>query len=790
MAERRSERVEPAIGGAGKGPLAAVAVLAALAPRAAAGLDCAGRPDLCSRPVSSQVAEPDYAVAHDMVFLGDGYTAAELALYADQVALYVNELKTAAASRAVVPLDPTLFNFHRVDLASATSDVGDADRGDTALGAAATGFTPISYDAAAAAFAAAQNAPDVDTVVVVVNTTAGRAGAAYPTGHTSGGRCAVTRDAAGSGVLPHELGHAIFHLADEYTAYAACWPGTEASILDLANVTGDRSGRKFARAGQIAPYEGALYHSYCVFRPAPTCLMMTTSAGFCAVCANHVRTQVAERRQGDLDAPYVAFTSPRPGQVVSGTVSVSGEAYDSRALAKIELSIDGAVRAMSTTRSLSYTWNTVASSNGPHGLTLVARDGAGRAEQAGVVVSVSNTPDTTPPTVSLTAPAAGAVVAGVQTLAAEARDNVAVGAVHFSVDGVGLARVLSPPYRASWDTRTAAEGSHAVEATAFDLAGNQAASGPVSVVVRNTGPDSTPPVVRIISPPAGTVSDVVPIQVAATDDVAVASVEITIDGLLATTDVAYAWDTRRAANGEHVLGARARDLAGNEGVAPEVRVRVDSDRSEPRARLLSPLDGALVGTAARVDIEATDDIGVVELAAYAGGWLIGTGPGFTWATTGFADGPVVLVAVARDAAGNTGLSAPVVVRVDRTPPRVRVAQPAPASFRDPPDILIDATDENGIAMVVVLVDGEERVTLRSPPYRVSLGDTPTGGHGISARAVDLAGNEAESATVTIQIDPAPPPRGCGCSSGTGIPGLVAALPAALRAWRRCRAAVS
>ena len=48
------------------------------------------------------------------------------------------------------------------------------------------------------------------------------------------------------------------------------------------------------------------------------------------------------------------------------------------------------------------------------------------------------TVDTTQPTVSITAPAAGASVSGVTTVAATATDNVGVVGVQFRVDGVNV----------------------------------------------------------------------------------------------------------------------------------------------------------------------------------------------------------------------------------------------------------------------------------------------------------------------------------------------------------------
>jgi hypothetical protein len=97
-------------------------------------------------------------------------------------------------------------------------------------------------------------------------------------------------------------------------------------------------------------------------------------------------------------------------------------------------------------------------------------------------------PDTTPPTVSLTAPLNGAIVSNTVTLSATATDNVAVAAVQFRVDGASVGSpVTSPPYQVSWNTASAANGSHTVSATATDTSDN-AATVSASVNVLNPAP--------------------------------------------------------------------------------------------------------------------------------------------------------------------------------------------------------------------------------------------------------------------------------------------------------------
>ena len=65
--------------------------------------------------------------------------------------------------------------------------------------------------------------------------------------------------------------------------------------------------------------------------------------------------------------------------------------------------------------------------------------------------------DTTPPTVSMTAPAAGATVSGTVALSANASDNVGVVGVQFLVNGVATgAEDTTSPYSVNWNTTAVA----------------------------------------------------------------------------------------------------------------------------------------------------------------------------------------------------------------------------------------------------------------------------------------------------------------------------------------------
>jgi hypothetical protein len=98
----------------------------------------------------------------------------------------------------------------------------------------------------------------------------------------------------------------------------------------------------------------------------------------------------------------------------------------------------------------------------------------------------TSTPDTIPPTVSISSPASGAILSGnASPVAASASDNVGVVKVELYVDGNLVGTDMSSPYTFSLDTTALTNGTHVLSAKAYDAAGNIGTSTPVSVTVSN-----------------------------------------------------------------------------------------------------------------------------------------------------------------------------------------------------------------------------------------------------------------------------------------------------------------
>src|SRR5207244_4242412 len=204
----------------------------------------------------------------------------------------------------------------------------------------------------------------------------------------------------------------------------------------------------------------------------------------------------------DTTPPTVLIASPGNGATVSGTIPVSASAADNVSVVGVQFELDGTNLGLEETSSTySIAWDTTTGSNGSHALTAVAREAAGTlyhyrvkskdaagnlAVSPDAVLTTAPAPDTTPPAVSISTPAANSSVSGTITVIATATDNVGVMGVQFKLDNSNIGSELTAfPYAFTWDTTGVLNGSHTLTAVARDAAGNTSTSLPVSVTVSN-----------------------------------------------------------------------------------------------------------------------------------------------------------------------------------------------------------------------------------------------------------------------------------------------------------------
>jgi hypothetical protein len=183
-------------------------------------------------------------------------------------------------------------------------------------------------------------------------------------------------------------------------------------------------------------------------------------------------------------APTATVTTTRANSVVVGV----GNDYDNaigRTVGPNQTLVHQYLTSTGDTYWVQRTTNAV-----PAGTGVTINDTAPATDRYNLticeVLGATGTGDTTPPTVTMTAPSAGAIVSGTTNVSANASDNVGVAGVQFQLDAVNLgAEVLVPPYTIAWNTTSAADGPHALTAIARDAAGNRATATAVSVTVAN-----------------------------------------------------------------------------------------------------------------------------------------------------------------------------------------------------------------------------------------------------------------------------------------------------------------
>ena len=272
--------------------------------------------------------------------------------------------------------------------------------------------------------------------------------------------------------------------------------------------------------------------------------------------------------------PTVTISNPAPSSTIQAAVMVQGSAIASTSLSSIELWVDGVQNSTTTTPAFAFNWNSTTVGNGPHTLTVIAREPSGVSGQASVSVSVNNVaPDTTPPTVTLFSPANTSTVAGSVPVQGTATDNVGVTSIQFFVDGTLSGTATSSPFSFTWNSTLAAGGSHTLTVKAWDAAGNMGQASTYVLISYST--DLIPPTLSITSPTNGqTISFNMTATVAASDNVGVTQVSLYIDGGLYGTRTSAPYNfnlnSHKLSKGSHTFTANAWDAAGNVGTSAPV----------------------------------------------------------------------------------------------------------------------------------------------------------------------------------------------------------------------------
>ncbi len=174
----------------------------------------------------------------------------------------------------------------------------------------------------------------------------------------------------------------------------------------------------------------------------------------------------------------MTITAPTSGATLApGTQIVTSNASDNVGVKLVKTAVNNQVFCQQTAPPYSCP---VTLSGSLATIDVWAYDAAGNSRMAEVNVKVaaggstststSSTPDTTPPTVTITAPTSGATLAkGAQTVTANASDNVGVTLVKTAVNGAVFCQKTAAPYSCP----VTLSGSLAtIDVWAYDAAGN------------------------------------------------------------------------------------------------------------------------------------------------------------------------------------------------------------------------------------------------------------------------------------------------------------------------------
>ena len=263
------------------------------------------RPEPTAPPTSAPIAialqqtgSPDERL--DMVFLGDGYTEAQQADFADDVDWIVDYLLSIEPYGAYTGL----FNIWRVDLISNETGVDHPELGteaDSALGCSydCQGIQRlICCDDEAVMEAVAATVPSAEGVMVLINDDdyGGAGGFAYATAY-------VGRD-SGMRVAAHELGHSLIGLWDEY-GYGV--PGPTDQEGPNCSLDPEGGWPDWVGSEAVDSYQECSYIDH--YRPTENqCMMRTLADDYCPVCRELAVKAIYERLP-----ELIVATDPPPG---------------------------------------------------------------------------------------------------------------------------------------------------------------------------------------------------------------------------------------------------------------------------------------------------------------------------------------------------------------------------------------------------------------------------------------------------------------------------------------------
>jgi RHS repeat-associated protein len=492
------------------------------------------------------------------------------------------------------------------------------------------------------------------------------------------------------------------------------------------------------------------------YGPNPITVVATDGAG--NISASQ---QIIVSRPQDTTPPTVAITSPTDGFLTeSSSITVSGNASDTGAGATgvKEVKVNGSPATLNPNGT--WTIANVAVNIPSTEISAIATDNAGNTSPPFTITvnrqNPQNPQDTTAPTISITAPANNFTTAN-------ASITVSGTAIDDGANATGVSRVVVNEQPATYNQQThvwtidvpLTEGPNTITAYAEDNVPIRSA-----IATINGRRDSTPPTVTITPPFAstGTYDKTVTLTGTAQDNgVSATGVQtVSVNGAPATYNpVTHQWSL---ADFQLTLGQNHIVVTALDGSSPanQGQAIIDIMRLQlapPELAITNPLNGAVVSSssitiAGTVSSALPNNLSVTVKglnAPISGGQFARSVP--------LSEGSNPIEVVATDGQEQHTVLSITVIR-DVTAPAVSFVNfPSSVQPGDTYQVLVNATDNVGIADVELRLNGERMQTLTSAPYQFTLSVPAAFAPGVtlvlSAVARDLT-NTTTVATTQLQ----------------------------------------
>jgi large repetitive protein len=431
----------------------------------------------------------------------------------------------------------------------------------------------------------------------------------------------------------------------------------------------------------------------------------------------------------DSTLPSVSLVTPSAGATVRAGALLDFAVSDTN-LNTVAWDNGGAPATLASPYDLTTTgW-----ADGTYTVTVRATDLAGNVRQVAVQIQV----DSTPPTITLNSPSAGAVVPAATTIDVSVADTN-LSTVTFG-NGSGPFALVSP-----YDISTAgwADANYSISVHAMDSAGNEAWLNFTIVI------DSTVPGITLVSPANGSVVRAGTLLVWTISDANLRNASYNNGTADLALGAPFQINTTGYFDRNYNVTLFATDLAGN-AVGRLFNFTIDS--TPPQVQLLSPANNTWLAAGVLIDF-AVSDAHLTALNVTLDGAPLTLFAGYDYNSTNLTDGTHTFVIDASDAAGNSRQLISL-FRVDKTPPRISVL-PASGSWVASGTVWTFTITEANLQRAEWKVFGTPSFTPFAANFTIDTSGWSDGSYDYVVGAVDFAGNGVQLRT-NITIDSTAP----------------------------------